>query len=142
MDKYRSVVYIFYFITYYYRMLKAVREIILSTIVLLILDAIYISSTYKIFSDQIINIQRVVMTLKPMGAVVCYALLVVGLNYFIIQRNRSVAEAFFLGVVIYGVYESTNYATLKKWQPSVAIMDTLWGGSLFALTTAITYYLA
>jgi len=123
-------------------MLKAVREIILSTIVLLILDAIYISSTYKIFSDQIINIQRVVMTLKPMGAVVCYALLVVGLNYFIIQRNRSVAEAFFLGVVIYGVYESTNYATLKKWQPSVAIMDTLWGGSLFALTTAITYYLA
>jgi uncharacterized membrane protein len=77
-----------------------------------------------------------------MGAVVCYALLIAGLNYFIIQRNRSIPEAFFLGLVIYGVYDSTNYATLKKWESSVAIMDTLWGGSLFALTTAITYALA
>jgi uncharacterized membrane protein len=68
--------------------------------------------------------------------------LIAGLNYFIIQRNRSIPEAFFVGLVIYGVYDSTNYATLKKWEPSVAIMDTLWGGSLFALTTAITYSLA
>ena len=123
-------------------MLKSVREVIISTIVLLILDGCYIYLTQKLFADQIVNIQRVVMTLKPMGAVVCYALLVAGLNYFIIQKNRSIPEAFFLGLVIYGVYDSTNYATLKKWQPDIAIMDTLWGGSLFALTTAITYYLA
>jgi len=123
-------------------MLKSVREVLISIVALLVLDGIYIYLTHKIFADQIVNIQRVVMTLKPMGAIVCYALLVAGLNYFIIQRNRSIPEAFFLGLVIYGVYDSTNYATLKKWESSVAIMDTLWGGSLFALTTAITYYLA
>lgn len=123
-------------------MLKSVREVIISTIALLILDGCYIYLTQKLFADQIVNIQRVVMTLKPMGAVVCYALLVAGLNYFIIQRNRSIPEAFFLGLVIYGVYDSTNYATLKKWQADIAIMDTLWGGSLLALTTAITYALA
>jgi uncharacterized membrane protein len=123
-------------------MLKSVREVLISIFALLVLDGIYIYLTHKIFADQIINVQRVVMTLKPMGAVVCYALLIAGLNYFIIQRNRSIPEAFFLGSVIYGVYDSTNYATLKKWESSVAIMDTLWGGSLFALTTAITYYLA
>lgn len=123
-------------------MLKSVREVLISIVALLVLDSIYIYLTHKIFADQIVNIQRVVMTLKPLGAVVCYALLIAGLNYFIIQRNRSIPEAFFLGLVIYGVYDSTNYATLKKWEPSVAIMDTLWGGSLFALTTAITYKLA
>lgn len=123
-------------------MLKSVREVLISIIALLVLDGIYIYLTHKIFADQIINVQRVVMTLKPMGALVCYALLIAGLNYFIIQRNRSIPEAFFLGLVIYGVYDSTNYATLKKWDSSVAIMDTLWGGSLFALTTAITYALA
>jgi uncharacterized membrane protein len=123
-------------------MLKSVREVLISIFALLVLDGIYIYLTHKIFADQIINVQRVVMTLKPMGAVVCYALLIAGLNYFIIQRNRSIPEAFFLGLVIYGVYDSTNYATLKKWESSVAIMDTLWGGSLFALTTAITYALA
>ena len=123
-------------------MLKSVREVLISIFALLVLDGTYIYLTHKIFADQIINVQRVVMTLKPMGAVVCYALLIAGLNYFIIQRNRSIPEAFFLGLVIYGVYDSTNYATLKKWSSDVAIMDTIWGGSLFALTTAITYALA
>lgn len=134
--------FIFIFLGAYYIMLKSVREVLISIVALLVLDGIYIYLTQKIFADQIVNVQRVVMTLKPMGALVCYVLLVAGLNYFIIQRNRSIPEAFFLGLVIYGVYDSTNYATLKKWEPNVAIMDTLWGGSLFALTTAITYYLA
>jgi len=123
-------------------MLKSSREIIISTVTLLVLDGIYIYLTQKLFSDQIINIQRVVMQLKPMGAIVCYLLLIIGLNYFIIQRNRSVTEAFILGLVIYGVYDSTNYATLKKWTAELAILDTVWGGSLFALTTYITYMLA
>lgn len=123
-------------------MLKSTREILISTVVLLILDGIYIYLTKNMFADQITNIQRVVMQLKPLGAIICYALLVAGINYFIIQRNRSVLEAFFLGVLIYGVYDSTNYATLKKWTPELAVLDTLWGGSLFALTTYITYNLA
>jgi len=123
-------------------MTKAVREIIISAVVMLILDGIYLYITQKAFSDQIINIQRVVMQIKMLGVVACYALLIGGLNFFIIQRNRSITEAFLFGLVIYGVYDSTNYATLKKWQADIAIMDTLWGGSLFALTTAITYALA
>jgi uncharacterized membrane protein len=134
--------FIFIFLVAYYIMLKSVREVLISIVALLVLDGIYIYLTHKIFADQIINVQRVVMTLKPLGALVCYILLIAGLNYFIIQRNRSIPEAFFLGLVIYGVYDSTNYATLKKWEANVAIMDTLWGGSLFALTTAITYSLA
>jgi uncharacterized membrane protein len=123
-------------------MTKAVREVIISAIVMLILDGLYIYITHKAFSDQIINIQRVVMQVKYLGAVICYALLIGGLNYFIIQRNRSVVEAFFFGLVVYGVYDSTNYATLKKWTGELAIMDTIWGGSLMALTTYITYNLA
>ena len=123
-------------------MLKSTREIIISTVTLLVLDGIYLYLTSKLFSDQITNIQRVVMQFKPIGAVVCYILLIVGLNYFIIQRNRSVTEAFFLGLVVYGVYDSTNYATLKKWTAELSILDTIWGGSVFALTTYITYMLA
>jgi uncharacterized membrane protein len=123
-------------------MLKSTRELLISTIVLLILDGIYLYLTQKMFADQITNIQRVVMQFKPIGAIICYLLIVAGLNYFIIQRNRSVAEAFLFGIVIYGIYDSTNYATLKKWTAELAIIDTLWGGSLFALTTYITYMLA
>jgi len=123
-------------------MTKAVREIIISAVILLILDGIYLYITQKAFSDQITNIQRVIMQIKIIGVVACYALLIGGLNFFIIQRNRSITEAFLFGLVIYGVYDSTNYATLKKWSVELALMDTLWGASLMALTTHLTYMLA
>ena len=120
-------------------MLKWVKELLVSTIVLFILDYTYISINLRAFQDQITTVQRVVMQLKPEGAVICYILLIFALNYFIIKNNRSIMDAFALGLVIYGVYDSTNYAMLKKWNPYLAMMDTLWGGVLFATTTAVTY---
>jgi uncharacterized membrane protein len=122
-------------------MLKWVKEVILSTIVLLILDAGFIYLNKDLFQHQIAAVQRVILQFRPEGAMICYFLLAIGINYFIIQKNRSILEAFLLGFIIYGVYESTNYSTLKKWSPYLAIMDTLWGGTLFALTTYVTYAL-
>ena len=67
----------------------------------------------------------------------CYIFLIFGLNYFIIKRNHSVLDAFLLGLVIYGVYETTTKALFHKWSWLTVIIDTLWGGILFALTTII-----
>ena len=43
----------------------------------------------------------------------------------------------FLHLCIYAVYELTNYTLLEKWTLKTVIIDTLWGGVLFALTTFI-----
>ena len=67
----------------------------------------------------------------------CYIFLIIGINYFIIKPRKSVTDAFLLGIVIYGVYETTNYALFKKWSLLTVFMDTLWGGVLFAATTYI-----
>jgi len=108
-------------------------------IILLVLDFIYISLNKKAFELQIADVQRVSMQLRPLGAIVVYAFLIFGLYWFIIREKKSVYNAFLLGLVIYSVYEFTNYALLKKWGLEIAIMDTLWGGALFALTTYFTY---
>ena len=79
------------------------------------------------------------MKVKIMPAILCYLLLIFALNYFILRTKRSVLDAFLLGVVIYGVFDTTNLAIFKKWDSKVALMDTLWGGVLFALTTFIIY---
>ena len=121
--------------------MNIVKRILLPTIILLALDFIYLSINRRVFENQIIQIQRVSMQLNYWSMASCYLLLIAGLYYFILRSHRSIAEAFFLGIVIYGVYETTNYATLKKWSLSFAIMDTLWGGILFALTTFFTYAL-
>ncbi|MCA0043184.1 DUF2177 family protein [Celeribacter litoreus] len=35
-----------------------------------------------------------------------------------------------LGLLAYGTYEFTNYATLSDWSAEQVITDTLWGGAL------------
>jgi len=119
---------------------KPYKEILIATVVLLILDAMFISINMKAYSDQVVNIQRVVMKVKPLGAILSYLFIIGGLYFFIIRRNRPVWEAFVFGLVMYGVYDATNYALLKKWDPYLAIMDSIWGGVLMATTTYITYY--
>ncbi|NIY78211.1 MAG: DUF2177 family protein [Rhodobacteraceae bacterium] len=36
----------------------------------------------------------------------------------------------FLGLLAYGTYEFTNYATLKDWSVQQVLTDTIWGGFL------------
>lgn len=117
------------------------KKLVLPGIILLMLDFIYISSTKSMFENQIIEIQRVALNVKTSGAIACYVFLIFGLYYFILRTRRSILDAFLLGIVIYGVYETTSYALLKKWKPSIVLMDTLWGGVLFGLTTAVSYAL-
>lgn len=117
------------------------KKIILPAVVLLSLDFIYITANRSAFENQIIEIQRVALNVRIWPAIFCYIFLVFGLYYFILRTNRSIFEAFLFGLVIYGVYETTTYAILKKWKLNIAIMDTLWGGTLMALTTAIIYAL-
>ena len=117
------------------------KEIFVSGIILLILDAIFINSISKEFGKQIAGIQRTAMVIKPVGALICYIFLIFGLYYFIIRQKKSITDAFLFGLVIYGVYETTSYTIFKKWSPILATIDTIWGGVLMALTTWITYSL-
>lgn len=116
------------------------KQIIISGIILLLLDAIYLGIISKIYSKQIEQIQSSPMVVKPLGVIACYLLLIFGINWFIIRENKSPAQAFALGLVIYGVYDATNYALLNKWNGKLAILDTLWGGILFSLTTWLYYF--
>jgi uncharacterized membrane protein len=115
------------------------KNIIVSGVAMLCLDFIYLSTFGNFFNKLVYSIQGSVIKMNPIGAILCYILLIFGINYFIIDEKKSVADAFLLGLVIYGVYETTNYAILKKWQPQAVALDTMWGGVLMALTTKITY---
>lgn len=121
--------------------MNVAKQLIFPGIILLLLDFIYLSFNKAAFENQVITVQRVALKVKIAPAIICYILLILGLYYFIIRPHRSVLEAFFFGIVIYGVYDSTTYALLKKWDLMLAITDTLWGGVLMGLTTAITYAL-
>jgi uncharacterized membrane protein len=111
--------------------------LLVSAIVLVSIDFIYLNIIKDFFGKQIQSVQGSKLEVNFLGAAICYILLIVGINYFIIKPRKSVSEAFLLGIIIYGVYETTSYALFKNWSILTVIIDTLWGGALFASTTYI-----
>jgi len=112
---------------------------LLAAILLVVLDSVYLNLVKQYYNYQIKSVQGSDLKINLLAAVLCYVFLVFGLNYFIIRENKSVKDAFLLGLTIYAVYELTSMALLKKWFWFTVIMDTTWGGILFALTTYLVY---
>ena len=116
-------------------------KLFLTLVLMLSLDSIYLYVIKDAFLKQIVTIQRDPFEMNIVGVIVCYIALTYGLYHLVLKNNKSVGEAFLLGLVIYAVYESTSLALFKKWSPKLATIDTLWGGCLFALTTIGVKYL-
>ncbi len=104
---------------------------------MLLLDSVYLYFTKNIFGELVAKIQRTAMQFRIEGAIVVYMLLALGLYYFIVKPGLSPLEAGLLGLVIYGTFDFTNYTMLKNYNLKIAIMDTVWGSLLFALTTLV-----
>jgi uncharacterized membrane protein len=116
-------------------------SILISAIVLIILDSVYLHLMTGYFKRQVMAVQGSPLQLNLVGAALCYVFIIFGLNYFIIKNKKSVKDAFLLGIVVYAIFELTTLALFKNWYIMSVIIDTLWGGILFGLTTGIVYKL-
>ena len=65
------------------------------------------------------------------AAFVVYALLGAGIALFVVPRAATVSLAAaygaVFGLVVYGVYDFTNYSTLREWPFALTLADTAWG---------------
>ena len=114
-------------------------QYLLSAIVFVILDGLYLNLTKDYFNKQVKSIQGSDIKANFIAIGITYIFLIYGLNYFIIQKNRPVKDAALFGLVIYDVYEFTNLSIFTNWSVLSTIIDTTWGAVLFGLTTAIVY---
>ena len=71
------------------------------------------------------------------AAFVVYVLLGTGVALFVIPRapTVSLAAAYgaLFGLVVYGVYDFTNYSTLRQWPLVLALADVAWGAAASAV---------
>jgi uncharacterized membrane protein len=111
--------------------------LLISAIVFVVLDYFYLNLAKNYFENQVQLVQGSPLKLNYLGAILCYIFLIFGINYFIIKPKRSIQDAFLLGLIIYAVFETTNVALFSKWSWFTVLIDSLWGGTLFALTTYI-----
>lgn len=132
-------------------------DLIVLAIIVLALDAVFLTLFKDFFARQVMLVQGTAMQVNIPSAAMCYILMVLGLYYFVLRHiivpnatsaaasiqtmriGDGIKIAFFLGILVYGVYETTTLAILKNWTPTTALIDTTWGGTLFALSTYIFY---
>jgi uncharacterized membrane protein len=134
-----------------------ITDLIVLAGIVLALDAVFLTLSKGLFERQVMLVQGSALKVNIPSAALCYLLIVLGLYYFVLRHvivpnatsaaasiqtmriGDGVKAAFFLGVLVYGVYETTTLAILKNWDPMTAVVDTTWGGSLFALSTYLFY---
>ncbi len=82
------------------------------------------------YTKMILNIQGEPMKTKMGPAALVYVFMTVLLMLFGSQSN---IRNFLLGSLTYGVYDFTNLTIFNKFDTLYAVLDTLWGGILFAI---------
>ena len=115
---------------------------ITSSAILLTVDVLYLYNIGMLgFTKNVELIQKSPLELNVYGALLSYVCVIGIFYYFIISQNKSIFDAFLLGIFLYGTFDLTNLAMFKQYTWKLALTDTLWGGILFAFTTWATYAL-
>jgi uncharacterized membrane protein len=134
-----------------------ISDLIVVAVIVLALDAVFLTLSKDLFARQVMLVQGTAMKVNIPSAAICYVLIVLGLYYFVLRHiivpnatsaaasiqtmrlGDGIRAAFFLGILVYGVYETTTLAILRNWSPMTAVIDTTWGGTLFALSAYLFY---
>ena len=114
----------------------------LGAVAFMVLDGIWLGVLMKTFyRDQLAPIVRLgtgggIAPNWP-AALVVYVLLGTGIALFVIPRASTMASAAghgaLFGLVVYGVYDFTNYSTLRQWPFVLTLADVAWGTTASAL---------
>ena len=123
------------------------NKIVISTILLLVLDIIWIGGFMGgQYEGMIKKIQGSKMTVNLLYAVLTYILMIIGLQFFVISNIKeenmlmdSLQYGFLYGMILYGVYGLTAAAVIKDWDILVTVYDIIWGGTVYFLTAYLTF---
>ncbi|MEX0969999.1 MAG: DUF2177 family protein [Paracoccaceae bacterium] len=108
----------------------------ITVVIFLLADAVGLRFLVKpVFDQHIAHLYAEPLRLVPAG--LFYLGYVAGILWFVsvpaLKAGDPMAAligGFLLGLMAYGTYEFTNYATLRDWSMQQVAVDTLWGGVL------------
>lgn len=116
--------------------------------VFLAIDAVWLTLIAKNFYAKYIGF---LMAKNPnlWAALIFYIIFIAGLVFFVITPaldkkmwTQALFAGLFFGLVTYATYDLTNLATIKDWPLIVTIVDLIWGMTVSASVSVITYFIA
>lgn len=126
-------------------------------VVLMVLDVAWILMNLSGYSKAVLAVQKSPMRLRNEHAIIAYIIILFSIFYVAIPfttqniknidgisranaANKLLKSFMYGGAVgfsIYGIYNFTSLAIYKDMDISIGIMDTLWGTTLYTLTTFV-----
>lgn len=123
------------------------KHVFLSFAIMLVLDLTWLKLMTPQYGKNIKGIQGEPLMVKVGGAAVAYLLMFVSLWAIVYPSIKcdpskniaklSLVYAGLVGFVIYGIYNATNYATLKNYDIGMACVDTLWGTTVYTVSVLL-----
>ena len=127
------------------------------SIVIIFLDIAWISLNLTKYSKEVLKVQKAAMNLRYEHAIIAYIIILFSILYiaipFTVQSikinngNKDISTenkllyAFMyggaLGFSVFGIYNFTSLAIYKDLDATIAITDTIWGTTLYTLSTFI-----
>ena len=134
-------------------MLSYVKLYVISLFIFIVVDLIWIAGIMKNFYRmQLGHLSRTTngsMSPNIPSSIIVWMLIVLGLILFVLPKIPKTGPGFegilwgaLFGLVVYGVYDLTNYALLKDWTLSMTIVDMLWGTVACGISGFIVGHLA
>lgn len=128
-------------------MSPTLKLLAVAAVVLLILDGIWLGFVAnRFYLEQLGGLARLKedgrMDVMYGAAAVVYILLIFGVVFFALPQvapTSSWLVAFawgsFFGLLVYGIYDMTNLATLARWPLVMSLVDMAWGSFLCGAAT-------
>jgi uncharacterized membrane protein len=118
---------------------------VIGAVAFMVLDGVWLGLLMKNFyRDQLAPIVRLAdggIAPNWPAAFVVYVLLGTGIAVFVMPYASSVTLAVtygaLFGLVVYGVYDFTNYSTLRQWPFVLTLADVAWGAVASAACAAV-----
>jgi uncharacterized membrane protein len=124
------------------------------TVILMVLDVAWIAWNVSSYSSVIQKVQKSPASLRNEYAFIAYIIILFSVFYVAIPftsqsikkgesisiENKLLKSFMYGGAVgfsIYGIYNFTTLAIYKDADPTIGVIDTLWGTALYTLTTFV-----
>lgn len=128
--------------------LKRLLQVIFCFFVVILLDIVWFSFVGNIydaaFDPMRAEFNENLTANLLVASVIIYILIALAITFFVLPKFNGEIDytmAFlwggFLGLIVYGIYDLTNYILFVEWPLRIAVMDMCWGFLVFGLTTII-----
>lgn len=131
-----------------FKLVTKAIQLLIGFFTVIILDIIWFSLVGDIYDSALLPMQadfNTDLTTDLLGAsIVVYFLIACAIVFFVLPKltpDTDYTQSFFwggfLGLIIYGIFDLTNYIFLNQWPFRIAVMDICWGFVLFGIATIV-----